>query len=35
MELINNEENHFFGVYDNDKYYVNKTTSKKPGSSKN
>ena len=34
MGLINNEENHFFGVYDNDKYYVNKTTSKKPGSSK-
>ena len=34
MHLMNNEENHFFGVYDNDKYYVNKTTSKKPGSSK-
>ena len=35
MNLIINEENHFFGIYDNDKYYVNKTTSKKPGSSKN
>ena len=34
MNLIINEENHFFGIYDNDKYYVNKTTSKKPGSSK-
>ena len=35
MNLINNEENHFFGIYDNNKYYVNKTTSKKPGNSNN
>ena len=34
MNLINSEESHFFGIYDNDKYYVNKTTSKKPSSSK-
>ena len=35
MELINNEENHFFGVYDNDKYYVNKRTSKKTNNNNN
>ena len=29
MNLIIKEEKHFFGVYDNDKYYVNKRTSKK------
>ena len=34
MNLINSEESHFFGIYDNDKYYVNKTTSKKPNSNK-
>ena len=35
MHLMNNEENHFFGVYDNDKYYVNKRTSKKPNNNNN
>ncbi len=35
MHLMNNEENHFFGVYDNDKYYVNKRTSKKTNNNNN
>ena len=35
MHLMDNEENHFFGVYDNDKYYVNKRTSKKPNNNNN
>ena len=35
MHLMNNGENHFFGVYDNDKYYVNKRTSKKTNNNNN